>query len=214
MKTSEDPNQTPGALATLGHELKTPLAAIVGYADAMRSRALGPLDGAYADAAESIHAAAGHMVLLIDRLIGLGVLEDGERRLTFERFDARDALNGARRLFDNQAQTLGVEIAVAAPEGAMIVDADALAFKEILINLIANALTAGGRRVTATLSREGADLIVTVADDGRGLHGAGEGLGLRLVRRLAAAHGGEFTLEGVAAGGAIARLRLPIAAAT
>jgi signal transduction histidine kinase len=200
-----DPHGPPDARRALGHELRTPLAAIIGYADALRVQAFGPLSQTYVEAAESIHAAAGHMLALVERLTS--GIEGDRQALAIERLDARRVANEAMRLVEPAPADLRLD----APE-VFTVDADALALRQIMVNLIANAVAAGARNVTLSLEAAGADLVLTVDDDGPGVAGIVEGTGLALVRALVAAHGGAFSLTGRPEGGARARARLPVVA--
>jgi len=92
------------------------------------------------------------------------------------------------------------------------VDADALTLRQIVVNLIANAVAAGARHVVLSLEASGGDLVLTVEDDGPGVAGIAEGTGLSLVRALVAAHGGDFSLASRPEGGARAQARLPVLA--
>ena len=201
MTTASDPPGEPGALARLDHELRTPLAAIMGYADAMRERAFGPLDDAYVGAAGSIHAAAGHMLALVERLTRQ------ISHLTIERFDAREPVIEAMRCVDRRT----AEVTLDAPR-ALHIDADALALRQIAINLIANAVAAGAGRIVLSLEPSGGDLVLKVDDDGPGVAKIVEGTGIGVVRALVAAHGGTFSLEGRPEGGARAQASLPVLA--
>jgi cell cycle sensor histidine kinase DivJ len=208
--TDPAPSSEPSdVLATLAHELKTPLTAVAGYADAMRARAFGPLSDKYAECADIIHQAATHMATLID---GLAAADEGHA--PFERFDARAPVAEAVRLFALDAEAAGVSLIADVPEAPIMVDAAARTLRQIAINLAANALaaTARGGRVNVSLARDGADLILAVEDSGRGAAIPGKGLGLPLVRALCARHGGDFTLEAAPGGGARAAARLPVIA--
>jgi two-component system cell cycle sensor histidine kinase PleC len=197
-------------VAALSHELRTPLTAIVGFAEAMRLRAFGPLDEKYVESAQTIEQAARHMLELIARLTG------GPERRQFRTFDAAMALAEVRRLLQAQADASGVSLNAALPAGPMTVEADPLALKQIMINLVANALVATprGGRVEVSIEAEGRNLVIEIADTGPGpAPNLAEGLGLTLVRALCAAHGGGFTLKNGEPSGALAVARLPILAA-
>jgi cell cycle sensor histidine kinase DivJ len=204
---SPDKSKAPGALAVLGHELRTPLTAILGFAEAMCVRAFGPLDEKYVESAQTIEKAARHMLELVARL------SDGPEARLFQTFDARGTLGEVRHLLQAQADSSEVGLTATLPDGPMTVEADPLALKQIVINLVANALAATPRdgHVEIILEAEGRDLVITVADTGPGLPpGMTEGLGLTLVRALCAAHGGDFTLTMGVPSGALAAARLPI----
>ena len=205
MTTASDPPGEPGALARLDHELRTPLAAIMGYADALRAQAFGPLSKTYIEAADSIHAAAGHMLALVERLTS--EIEGGRQALSIKRCDVRQVAAEAMRLVEPGA----AEVRLDAP-AVLPVDADALALRQVVVNLIANAVAAGAGRIVLTLKPSSGDLVLTVDDDGPGVAAIAEGTGLVLVRTLVAAHGGVFSLASRPEGGARAQARLPVLA--
>ena len=192
---------TPDSRAALAHELKTPLAVIIGYADAMIERTFGPLDASYVEGARTIQAAARHLQALIESLTAA----------PHERFDARSPVAEGIAMFALEAQTRGVSLAADLGETPLQAATDPLALRQILINLVANALAATpkGGEVRVTLGREGGDLVLTVDDTGPGVT-APEGLGLGLVRALCAS--GRFDLTSRAGGGARAQARLPVIA--
>ena len=200
-----DPHSPPDARRALAHELRTPLAAIMGYADAVRVQAFGPLSQTYVEAAESIHAAADHMLALVERLTSGA--DDDRQALSTERLDARAVATEAMRLVEPGATELRLDAPPVLP-----VDADALTLRQIVVNLIANAVAAGARHVVLSLEASGGDLVLTVEDDGPGVAGISEGTGLSLVRALVAAHGGDFSLASRPEGGARAQARLPVLA--
>ena len=107
----------------------------------------------------------------------------------------------------------GVALSADLGDAPLTVHADPLALRQILINLVANALAATprGGRVWVTAAHEGADLRLTVEDTGPGIS-AGEGTGLALVRAMCAVRGGDFSLDSPPGSGARASVRLPTGA--
>lgn len=209
MTGSPEDSSAPGALAALGHELRTPLTAIIGFAEAMRVRSFGPLDEKYVESAHTIEQAARHMLELVAHLTDAGPR-------SFQTFDASETLGEVSRLIGSQADASGIRLTATLPAGPMRVEADTLALRQIMINLLANALAATprGGNVEVSLGAEDLDLVITVTDTGPGPPlGFVEGLGLTLVRGLCAAHGGGFTLTRGSPNGALAVARLPILAA-
>jgi cell cycle sensor histidine kinase DivJ len=184
--------EPPAPLTALRHELRTPLAAVIGFADAMRERAFGPLSEPYLECAEAIDRAARHMLELIDRMTD-GSAGGADRRPV----DAAAAVFNAVQMLETRAEARGVVLTATLPAGPMMVAADATHVTQIAINLIANALAATPRegKVRVVLESLGTGLILTVEDTGPGLPGdIPDGVGLQLVRSLCAAYGGEFTL--------------------
>jgi cell cycle sensor histidine kinase DivJ len=210
--TPTDTPPVPVPLAVLAHELRTPLTAIIGYADAMRERAFGPLSQRYVDCAETVEQAARHMLELVERMTAFDPDRRELGRDQAEPFDAQMVVTEVHRMLQPQADARGVSLAAEFPAGPFPVKADALAVKQIAINLIANALAATprGGTVSLTLERIGGDLIIAVEDTGRGPDGAIDGVGLTLVRAFCAAHGGAFAMRGRSGGGTRAMARLPI----
>lgn len=202
----------PGALTALEHELRTPLAAIAGYAEAMRAEAFGPLGAKYLEVADILRAAAEHMLALIEDMASLEAASAGRWPLKSETFDARDSAGEVLGLLQETARGRDVRLAADMPERALNVRADARAVRQILINLLANALAASprGSEVRLSLAHEGGDLVIRVDDEGPGIADeAAEGVGLKLVRALAGLHGGTLDFARGAAGGTRARVRLP-----
>jgi len=210
--TPTDTPPVPAPLAALAHELRTPLAAIIGYAGAMRERTFGPLSQRYVECAETVEQAARHMLELVERMTAFDPDRSEPEEDRAGSFDAQMAVAEVHRMLQPQADARGVSLAAKFPAGPFRVKADVLAVKQIAINLIANALAATprGGTVSLTLERSGDDLIIAVEDTGRGPDGAIDGVGLTLVRGICAVHGGDFALQARSGGGTRAMARLPI----
>jgi cell cycle sensor histidine kinase DivJ len=217
-------------LTELGHELRTPLGAIMGFSDAMRSRAFGPLSETYAEHADLIHAAGRHLLDLIDDLADLAAVEAGRREITPEAFDAASLVADTVHLMAGEASRVGVELAAALPGEALMVRAGRRQLRQIILNLVANALkfTPAGGAATVAARAEQRDLVLSVSDTGVGVapddhERLGEpfaradaddcpapGLGLWLVRGLSEAHGGSVAIESAPGVGTTVSVRLPV----
>lgn len=199
------PPEPPAPLTALRHELRTPLAAVIGFADAMREQAFGPLSDPYLDCAQAIDKAARHMLELVDRMV-----EAGPGALALGPSDAAAAVFDAVRMLQPQAESRGVSLTTRLPDGGVLAEVDVTALKQIAINLVANAVAATppGGNVKVILKRLRTELILTIEDSGPGPSGDNvEGIGLQLVRSLCAACGGVFELGGGPDGArAVARL--------
>ncbi len=195
----------PDALALLAHELRGPLNAVIGYAEAMRAETFGPLNAPYADHAATIHRAALHLLKLVDDMADTARAETGLWRGEREAFDPSALADGIIEMFEPRAAAAGVRLRADIGAGLGQVFADRRAVTQILVNLLDNALkfTATGGEIVVTLSRAAEGLRIIVADTGGGLDvEPGQGLGLRLVRALCALHGGDLTLERTPSGAA------------
>ncbi len=219
-------------LANMSHELRTPLNAIMGFSDIMRARMFGELAPKYGEYAELIHESGRHLTDLINDVLDISKIEAERYTLDLELFDAREPVSGALRLVRLQADEAGVQLRGVLPQAATLVDADRRALKQIVLNLVSNALkfTPAGGSITVTLQPIAGALELVVADTGVGIakedldrlgqpyeqagdaeHKAqGTGLGLSLVRAFARLHGGEMSIESELGEGAAVTVRLPV----
>lgn len=220
-------------LANMSHELRTPLNAVLGFSDIMRQKLFGPLPDRYAEYAQLIHESGGHLLDLINDVLDMSKIEAARYELKKESFDAREPVSAALRLVRGQAHEAEVALRGVLPGEPVPVDADQRALKQIVLNLLSNALkfTPSGGSVTATLAHDGPSIEVTVADTGVGIapedlarlgrpyeqagdagsRARGTGLGLSLVRALAELHGGTMSIESSLGEGTAVTVRLPVA---
>lgn len=224
---------SPELLADLGHELKTPLNAIMGFAETMQSEAFGPLGhDKYREYSRLIHSSGVHLSDLIASILDRAKIDAGRYNLTPALSDpgpvARDCAEMVRGEAEKAGLSLRVDIAPDLPE--MMIDGRAV--KQILINLMSNAVkfTAAGEIGLRVTSADG-EVTFEVSDTGvgmsqmalarlgerfTGLHKSGvrgtsgAGLGLSLAFGLAKLHGGALDLSSAPGEGTIARLRLPV----
>ncbi|WP_354071282.1 HAMP domain-containing sensor histidine kinase [Caulobacter sp. 1776] len=219
-------------LANMSHELRTPLNAIMGFSDIMRARMFGPLSDRYAEYAELIHESGGHLLDLINDVLDMSKIEAERFELQRGVFDAREAVQAAMRLLRVQADGAGVQLRGVLPPAELEVDADRRALKQIVLNLVSNALkfTPRGGQVTVTAHGYDGVLEIIVADTGVGIspedlerlgrpyeqaggaeqRARGTGLGLSLVRAFAKLHGGDMTIESRLGAGTSVSVRLPV----
>ena len=223
-------------LANMSHELRTPLNAIVGFSDIMRSQMFGPLSAKYAEYASLIHESGGHLLDLINDVLDLSKVEAQRYDLARETFDAREAVSAALRLVRVQADSANVKLRGALPLEPVRIHADRRAVKQIVLNLLSNALkfTPSGGQVTVIMRGEAGELSLIVADNGVGIapqdlerlgnpyeqagdaqqRARGSGLGLSLVRAFAGLHGGRMEIQSELGEGTVVSVRLPMAVST
>ncbi len=219
-------------LANMSHELRTPLNAIMGFADIMRQRLFGAIPDRYADYPELIHEAGGHLLELINDVLDMSKIEAERYELYREDFDAREAVSAVLRLMRGQADRAEVALRGLLPREHLDVSADRRALKQIVLNLLSNALkfTPKGGAITVTLREDGRNIELIVGDTGSGISPedikalgrpyaqvgdsdhkvGGTGLGLSLVKAFAQLHGGEMILESQLGVGTTVTVRMPV----
>jgi signal transduction histidine kinase len=219
-------------LANMSHELRTPLNAIMGFSDIMRARMFGALPAKYGDYAELIHESGRHLMDLINDVLDMSKIEAERFQLNLETFDARDPVNAALRLMRLQADDVGVQLRGRLPAHAVTVEADRRAVKQIVLNLVSNALKFTPKGGLVAVSADGAAgaLEIVVADTGVGIadedlvrlgkpfeqagdagsQALGSGLGLSLVKAFAQLHGGDMSIESRLGEGTAVTVRLPV----
>jgi cell cycle sensor histidine kinase DivJ len=222
-------------LANMSHELRTPLNAIMGFSDIMRTRLFGELPARYGDYPELIHESGRHLLDLINDVLDMSKIEADRYELTSEAFDAREPVSAALRILQIQAHESRVQLRGVLPSSDLDVHADRRAIKQIVLNLVANALkfTPTPGSVTVTLQAAHGAMELTVADTGVGIapedlarlgkpfeqagdaasRSGGTGLGLSLVKAFAKLHGGDMTIESRLGEGTAVTVRLPVLAA-
>ena len=219
-------------LANMSHELRTPLNAIMGFSDVMRSKLFGELPPKYAEYAEMIHDAGEHLLDLINDVLDISKIEAERYELHREAIDAREAVSSALRLTRLQADRGGISLRGLLPSESLDADADPRAIKQIVLNLISNALkfTPRGGSITVAAKGYGEDLEIVVSDTGVGIaeqdllrigrpyeqagdvaqKTRGTGLGLSLVRALSELHGGAMSIESRLGEGTSVTVRMPV----
>jgi cell cycle sensor histidine kinase DivJ len=223
-------------LANMSHELRTPLNAIIGFSEVMTHEMFGPLGHMrYLEYAKLVHESGGHLLELINGVLDLSKIEAGKFELHEETFALDDTAERALQFVKLQAERNNVALRTRIMPGAATIFGDRRAIRQILVNLLANAVkfTPTGGTVWLVAARSGGGIELAVADSGVGIPKSdllrlgeafaqgraarvqeGTGLGLALVKALAALHGGEMRIESVQGEGTSVRVRLPRAALT
>jgi two-component system sensor histidine kinase BaeS len=212
-------------LADVTHELRTPLTVLGGGLEAM-------IDGVHPADAEHLAPLLAETVVmrrLLDDLRTLSLAEAGALPIYREPADLRALADHVVASARTLAAAKGVT-ATADGDASLVTSVDPVRVREILGNLVANAVrhTPSGGSVTVTVRSVGGDAILDVTDTGEGIRAedlervferyerrsdlGGSGLGLAIVRDLASAHGGsvEVASDGIAGRGSRFRVRLPL----
>ncbi|GAB4400479.1 MAG: ATP-binding protein [Anaerolineales bacterium] len=216
-------------IADIAHELRTPLTAIRGNLE-------GILDGVFPASGESV-APVYEQTLLLSRLVDdlrdLALADAGQLRLERRPLDVAELLQGVAAAVQPQAAAQGIHLEVRVAEALPPVHADPMRMRQVLLNLVGNALRhtpEGGAITLAAEAAEGA-ITVSVRDTGPGIDPAdlprifdrfyrgdpsrardsgGHGLGLAIVKRWVELHGGRVWAENLPSGGAQFSFTLPV----
>jgi signal transduction histidine kinase/ActR/RegA family two-component response regulator len=204
-------------LANVSHELRTPLNAIIGFSDLLRVSGIGELNQQQADFLSDIHESGEHLLRLINDILDLSKIEAGKMEVHLQPLPLPKAIGEAVAMLHPQASQKHLRLEVDCSRGVTVGELDPGMFRQVLVNLLSNAVkfTPDGGRVEVIARREGADLVVQVADTGIGMRPedtqkifdeffqvdgsyarnyGGTGLGLALVRRMVRMQGGEISV--------------------
>ena len=198
-------------VADAAHELRTPLSNIRGYLEAIRDGIMKP----DADTIRSLDEEASSLSRLVDDLQELSLADAGKLKLICRKEDISKLINEAVAALQPQAAAKGLMLAVELPEKLPLVDIDSHRIKQVLRNLLENAVahTSRGGSITVEAGQQGNQIKVSVVDTGEGIPAkdlpniferfyrvdksraratGGSGLGLTIAKRLVEAHGGRI----------------------
>ena len=205
-------------LANMSHELRTPLNAIIGFSEIMEKQILGPIGtGKYIDYARDIHRSGQFLLEVIDDILDMSKIEAGRISLEMQTINVFELVEESLRIAGPRAKEENITITNLA-DRQISVKADRRALKQVLINLITNAIkfTPEGGKVDIATKADQDRFSLMVRDNGIGIpaedigklgqpfsqvenqttktHG-GTGLGLAISRSLVEMHGGQLLIE-------------------
>lgn len=202
-------------LNMMSHELRTPLTVILGYLPIMKNKEKMPAPEIIAQIVSDMDLSGQHLLELINDLLDISKIEAGQMELHRQQVNPRELVDEVVRKFNNQAQQSGIEFKVRVDD--FMLNADIKRFRQILINLIGNALkfTTNGQIEIEGSEQEGF-AVFAVRDSGSGIPDSdipyifdsfkqadssstravgGTGLGLAITKRLVELHRGTITVE-------------------
>jgi two-component system, cell cycle sensor histidine kinase DivJ len=221
-------------LATMSHELRTPLNAIIGFSEMIVQGDLLMLDAARRkDYAQLINDSGQHLLSVVNGILDMSKMESGNFEIAPEPFAPRAALINCCNLLALKARENGIELATDAPFDLPVITGDPRAFKQIVINLVSNAVkfTERGGKVTVAANVEGPRFVLRVSDNGVGIapddlkrigdpffqagktyqrRHEGTGLGLSIVKSLVGLHGGDISVHSKIGEGTVVTVALPL----
>jgi cell cycle sensor histidine kinase DivJ len=221
-------------LATMSHELRTPLNAIIGFSEMIVQEDVLMVNAARRkEYAQLINDSGQHLLSVVNGILDMSKMESGNFEISPEPFAPRAALLNCCNLLALKARDNAINLVSRAPEDLPDMTGDPRAFKQIVLNLVSNAIkfTERGGRVTVSASVEGSRLMLRVTDNGVGIAAddlkrigdpffqagktyqrrhEGTGLGLSIVKSLVELHAGEIIVQSKIDEGTTVSVALPL----
>ena len=220
-------------LANMSHELRTPLNAIIGFSELLIDQPFGKIGNRYVEYARDINSGGRHLLDLINDLLDMSKIEAGRFDLTDEPIELAGFVRSCTSMIEPKAQEGHVSVTIGAGLTQAVLLADRRALKQILINLISNAVKftpAGGEVTIEARMTHDAGMTIAVTDTGIGIEKealaalcepfqqadasisrrfGGTGLGLAITRKLLDLHGGTLVLDSSPGRGTVAQAVFP-----
>ena len=222
-------------LANISHELRTPLNAIIGFSDIIAQQKFGPLPNErYREYAGDILSSGKHLLDIINDILDLSKCEAGALAVRLMPLEIEPLVESCVHLLEDQCAQAGLQISVTLEPGLPAVMADVGRSKQILLNLLSNAMkfTPSGGRLTVEVRDAGETVRIDVTDNGIGMSPdeiivalqpfnqvdtsmarkfEGTGLGLPLSKKLAELQGGVLSVKSEPNQGTTVSVDLPAA---
>jgi len=220
-------------LASMSHELRTPLNAIIGFSEMMTQKYFGDLGSEkYDEYAREIYDSSHHLLDLVNGVLNISTIESGGYALEKSLIDLRQVARESARVASQSAREKKLKLVVLGENKPVPLEADARAIRQIILNLLSNAIryTPDGGTITVEISADGTHHRLSVCDTGEGiapewlprltepftttaaspyLAEGGAGLGLSIVKMLVQLHGGTLEIESELGKGTEVKITLP-----
>jgi two-component system cell cycle sensor histidine kinase PleC len=220
-------------LATMSHEFRTPLNAILGFSDIISHQYLGPHgEKKYVEYAKDIHSSGEHLMELVNDLLDISAIEAGKQSLNIEMLTVDEMVAEGFNAIGRKAQEKGIELVTEISETLPPLYADKRATRQILLNLLTNAVkfTPDSGRITVSAKASKQKITLKVADTGQGIpaerlpnitepftKGLGDphrtvegwGLGLAITKSLIDLHDGKLDIASTVGKGTTVTVTLP-----
>jgi PAS domain S-box-containing protein len=220
-------------LASMSHELRTPLNSVIGFSELLLDAAIPTLSSDQQGYVQDILGSGTHLLQLINELLDISMIESGKAKFSPHAFEVTGVVTEVMASLRGSLDERGHQIETFIDPGLGAVTLDRLRFKEIMLNLVSNAIkfTDAGGRIEIRIEPQTTDRFqVRVRDWGIGIppegltrlfrrfeqldsgparHFQGSGLGLYLTRRLVEMHGGSIAVESRVGDGSVFTVELP-----
>ena len=217
-------------LATMSHELRTPLNAVLGFAELIRDEIMGPGNPRYRTYAHDIHDSGSHLLSLLNDILDLSKIEVGRFDLSEASVNLDEVFKSTKKLTTGRASQ--GRVALDLQQTGFVLRADERALKQMLLNLVTNAIkfTPEGGRVSVRAIADDNAVQIRVEDTGCGMtpeqvarsrekfgqagahqqkQGEGTGLGLNVTAALVGLHGGDLLIDSRPGAGTTVTITLP-----
>ncbi|MHA1889566.1 MAG: hybrid sensor histidine kinase/response regulator, partial [Promethearchaeota archaeon] len=218
-------------MATMSHELRTPLNAIIGFTDLLNEGIYGDLNEDQKKFVNNVQESAQQLLEMINNILDITKIESGKFQLNIEPVVLNDLIIQIKNIVQPLYSKKGLDFFIDGLENKIVIPADALRLKQIITNLVSNAIKYTEKGHVNINVVEKKDIIeINVIDTGIGIDESdyykvfkeferietrsnhavqGTGLGLPLAKRLANLHGGDLTFSSKIGAGSIFTLTLP-----
>ena len=221
-------------VANVSYQLRTPLHTIMGFADILSNQYFGALNERQMEYTRTISKESNKLLLLINDVLDLATIEAGRMSLNYKIIVIADLLNAAKQMTAEWARQQNLDITIDCPTELGSFEADDNRMKQVLFNLIGNAIkyTPAGGRITLEARREESYIKLSVVDTGIGIpdsdrarvfgkfertntqaRQSGAGLGLSLVKSFVELHGGHIEISSNDSHGTRVSCYVPVKAA-
>jgi signal transduction histidine kinase len=215
----------------VSYELRTPLTNIIGFTQLLADGGVGPLNPKQLEYAGFITTSSAALLAIINDILDLASIDAGALELRPENVDVVDAMKAAAEGVQDRLSESKIELRIVATDDVGSLRADGRRIRQVLFNLLSNAIgfSAPGQTVTLAAMRRGAEIVFKVSDRGRGIPSEvldrvfdrfeshtggsrhrGPGLGLSIVRALVELHGGRVHIDSALGEGTTVTCIFPI----
>ncbi len=219
-------------IANVSYGLRAPLTSIIGFAEILHNNYFGKMNKKQGEYSQGILDAANRLLTLINDILDLASIEAGYMSLQYSSFSVHGMLASVMNFVRDRAASQGLQIHFDCPMEMGTIAADERRLRQVLFNLLSNAMnfTPSGGQITLKGEQKGREIWITVSDTGSGIppeeqervfekfergnsRKSGAGLGLSLVKSLIELHGGTVDLTSTPGKGTTVICKIPVAPA-